>query len=116
MQIWDLQRSAAGGPLCGGAGSGRANGRAPRPSARASGKAGEPPRAVITGMEGLELRFRGAEVYPAYQPGMVQAMHSGEALRMCMLECRAQCSACGARCAAGAQQESGGRIGRFLGS
>lgn len=74
-QIWELQRSAAGGSLGGGSGSGRASGRAPKPSAKAIGK--EPPRAVITGMEGLEARFRGADVYPAYQPGAVQAMHSG---------------------------------------
>ncbi|KAL4421506.1 hypothetical protein ABPG75_010797 [Micractinium tetrahymenae] len=73
--IWDLQRGAAGG-----AGAGRASGRAPRPSAKAkaSGKAGDPPRTVVTGMEGLEALFRGGDVYPAYQPGTVQAMHSGK--------------------------------------
>ncbi|KAI3429643.1 hypothetical protein D9Q98_005729 [Chlorella vulgaris] len=64
--------------LLGGAHS-NGSGRAAKPSGKgkASGAGGEP-RAVVTGMEGLGPVFGGSDVYPAYSPGGVQAMHSGK--------------------------------------
>jgi hypothetical protein len=77
-QIWDIQQTASG------AGAGpskmlvpaRASGRAKASggAAKASGGSG---RTIVTGMEGLEPQFRAADIYPPYQPGTVQAMHSG---------------------------------------
>ena len=62
------------GRVAAGKASGKASGKA-----GGSGKGGgEPPRAVVTGMEGLEGLFRAPYIYPAYAPGGVQAMHSGE--------------------------------------
>ncbi|KAL4855183.1 Protein CHROMATIN REMODELING 25 [Chlorella vulgaris] len=79
--IWNLQRgpgAAVHSHLLGG-GHSNGSGRAAKPSGKgkASGAGGEP-RAVVTGMEGLGPVFGGSDVYPAYSPGGVQAMHSGK--------------------------------------
>lgn len=74
-QIWEMQAGAAacaGGLL---AAAKRGSGRAAKPSGAAAGKE---PRTIVTGMEGLESLFQASEVYPAYSPSSVQAMHSGE--------------------------------------
>lgn len=73
-----MQRGAAG------AGAGgllaaalRASGRAAKPSGKAKASGAGEGRAVVTGMEGLEALFQSGDVYPAYSPHAVQAMHSG---------------------------------------
>lgn len=76
-QIWDMQKSAAA--LAAAAAAPTRSGRAGAGAkgGGASGKAGGGGSCVVTGMEGLEGAFRGSDVYPAYAPGAVQAMHSG---------------------------------------
>lgn len=79
-QIWDMQRGSASGTglLAAARASGRAATKSGKGGKASRGAAGDSePRAVVTGMEGLEHLFKEPTVYPSYTAGSVQPMHSG---------------------------------------